>query len=105
MITHGSRNTYLPSLALALEPDGNVHAIAVKIRAICNRITDFHPDTEPNASFWRVFTIVVGHLLLHLDRKPHCTVDAVKGHEERVAASLHQSAAIFMDRWVDQHTP
>src|SRR5215813_1109615 len=105
MIPHDSRNTNLPGLALALKPDCNVYAVTVKIRAICDRITDVHPDTESNVSFWWLFAIVVGHLLLHLDRKPHGAIDAVKGNEERVTAGLHQSAAILVDRWIDQRTP
>jgi len=105
MIPDGSRNTNLPGFALTLKPDGNVYAVTVKIRAVCDCITDVHPDTEPNGSLWWLFTIVVGHLLLHLDRKPHGAIDAVKGNEERVTASLHQPTAILVDRWIDQRTP
>ena len=86
----------MPGLTFGLEPGGNVYAVTVKIRAVCDHVTDVHANAEANVSFWRLFSVIGRHLPLHFNREAHRAI-AVKGDQEGVATSLNQRATMLID--------
>ena len=65
----------------------------MQVGAVRNRIADIDPDAKADGPIGRVANIMVGNLLLHLDRAAHGSIDAVEHDQQRVASGLNQSAA------------
>ena len=78
MVAHGARDADAAYRALRLQPGGDVHAVAVKIRAMRDHVADVDANAEANAPVRRLIAIVYRHLLLHLDRAAYRAVDAVE---------------------------
>ena len=62
------------------------------------------PILIPSRPIRRVITIIKRHLLLNLNRTPHCAVDAVE-HDQRIAAGLDDFPTVFLDGRVDHLLP
>src|SRR5580704_17036490 len=105
MIPHRTRDADAAHWAFRLQSGCDVHAIAMEVSAIGNHVADVDADAEANASVRCLIAVTDWHLLLHLDRAAHSTIDAVEGHQKRIAASLRHSATVFVDGWVDQNAP
>jgi hypothetical protein len=73
----------------------------MQVRAIGNHVTDVDADPKPDGPVEGLILIIVGQLLLHLDREAHRPVNAIKHDEQRVASGLSNPPAMLADRRVD----
>ena len=82
MVAHGPRDADAARRALRLQPRGDVHAVAVKIRTMRNHVADVDANAEANAPVRLLIGIVYRHLMLHLGRAAYRAVDAVERDEQ-----------------------
>ena len=105
MIAYRARDADGARRTFGLEPDRNVHRIAVQVGPVGNRVTDVDPHAKPDRSVGGLPCVIQRHLLLHLHGTAHRPVDAVEHDQQRVAAGLDYSATMLRDRGVDQTAP
>ena len=67
-----------------------------------DHVANIDADAEANGAIGRLVAIMDGHLLLHLHRTAHRSVNAVEHDEQRITAGVDDPAAMLLDRWVDQ---
>ena len=102
MVPHRARDADAAYRALRLQPSGDIHAVAMQVRAVRDHVANVDTNAEANAPVGRLIAVIDRHLLLYLDRAAHCAIDAVECDQQRVAAGLHHSAAVLADCRVDQ---
>ena len=102
MIAHRSRDADAARRTLGLKSGRHIHHIAVDISAIWNHIADVDADAKADRPIGRLVAIVGGHLLLHLHRTAHRSINAVEHDEQGIASRVDDPAAMLVDGWVDQ---
>ena len=102
MIAHRSRDADTARRTFGLKSGGHIHYIAVDISAIWNHIADVDADAEADGPIRGLVAIADWHLLLHLHRTAHRSVDAVEHDEQGIAPGVDDPAAMLLDGWVDQ---
>ena len=102
VVAHRSRDTDTTGRTFSLKSCRNVHCVPVKVSPVCNRVANVDPNAEADGAVRRLIAIMVGHLLLHLHRTAHRTVDAVEHDEQEIAPSLDELATVLLYRRVYQ---
>jgi hypothetical protein len=77
----------------------------VKIVSVGDRVADVDPHTKADTAIARAAFIVKRDLLLHLYAATHGPIDTAEHDKQRVAASLHNPAAMRRYRRIDHVTP
>src|SRR6202042_2743931 len=88
MIAHRPRNADAARRTLGLESGRHIHYVAVDIEAIWNDIADVDADAEADRLIGREVAIMGGHLLLHLHRATHCSVNALENDKQRATSGI-----------------
>src|SRR5262245_32375295 len=101
MVAHGAGHTNFARGALGLEPRRDVDRVTVQIRAIRDRIADLDPHTKTDSPIWRTVSVERRDLTLHLHGTAHGTINAVEHDQQRVATSLDNLPAMFVDGRID----
>ncbi len=105
MIAHRPRNADAARRTLGLESGRHIHYVAVDIEPIWNDIADVDVDAEADRLIGREVAIMGGHLLLHLHRATHCSVNALENDKQGVTCGIDEPSAMLGDRWVNQSAP
>ena len=105
MIPHRARDADAAHRAFRLQSGCDVYAVAMEVSAIGDHVADVDADAEANAPVRWLIAVTDWHMLLHLNRAAHSTIDTVERYQKRVAAGLHNSAAMLADGRVDQSAP
>jgi hypothetical protein len=100
MVPHGSRDADAARWTFSLNSRRNVHRFAVQIGPVCNRVTNIYSEAETDGLLRWLITVMDWNLLLDLYGTAHRTVDAIEHDEQRVATSLNDPTAVFIDRGV-----
>ena len=102
MIAHRSRDTDAAGGTLGLDSGRYIHGIAVQVCSIGDRVANVDPNAEPKGTIRWLISVMDRNLLLDLYGTTNCTVDAIEHYEQRIAPSLGDLAAMFVNRRVYQ---
>ena len=105
VVAHCTRDTNAARRTFSLEPDRDIHAVAVDVGTLSYDIADVDANAEPDGPVQRLIAIEQGDLLLNGNSRAYCAVDAVEYDQQRVAASLGNSATMFADGRIYQFPP
>jgi len=89
----------------ALEPSGDIDAIAVDVAVLDNDVAEVHPDPEGDASILRCLGITFGHLPLHGNCAGNGLDHARELDQDPIAGGLDDASAMLTDFRIDQLAP
>ena len=93
----------MPGSADALEPRGDVDAVAHEIAvALLDDVAEMNADAKLDATLRRQAGIALDHAALHFDRAAHGVDHAAKLDEAAVAGALNDAAVMDGDGRIDQ---
>jgi hypothetical protein len=102
LLVRARRERDAARLAHALQPRGDVHAVAVDVVALDQHVAEVDADAEHQAPLRRLARAALEHRALHLRRAPHRVDHARELGEQPVAGGLEDAPAVLGDRRVDE---
>src|SRR5262249_12790027 len=88
---------YTPGRGDRLEPDGDVHAIAVQLVVVDDQVAEVGADAEHAGAISRLIAVGVGHRLLDLDSDAQRLDRTCEIAHSATARQLDQPAAVAPD--------
>jgi hypothetical protein len=102
MIVSRRRDADAAGLCDALEPCRDVNAISKDVMRLDDYVADIDADAESNTPVLHVADCKFLDAGLELHRSPNRLNRTRKLRQEPVPGVLHDTAAVFGDRWVDR---
>ena len=96
------RDTNAAGLGDALEPCGDIDAVADDVVALDDHVTKINADAPFDATVFPDTHVPLGHRLLHVDRATHCIDDAWKLHQQAIAGGLDDATIVLGDLRIDE---
>ena len=100
-VPHVARNHDAPGRRRALEPNGDVHAIAVQLAVVDNEVAEVEADAEHDGGIGRLIAIGVEHCLLDPDGGTQRLDRTGEFDHRAVAGQLDQPAPAMPDDGLD----
>jgi hypothetical protein len=100
MVTHSTGDADGAWRAFSLKPGGDIDDVAMQVGSVGYYIADVEPDAEPDSQIG-LLAFVPGHTSLHRQSGTHRPIDTVEYGKQRVASGLDESAAMPIDRRID----
>ena len=84
-----------------MTPCRYIYRLTVQVGPVGNRVAKVDPYAKANGSIRGLVAVVDRDLLLDLHGAPNGTVYTVEYDQQRIATSLHDFAAMLLDRRIN----